>query len=96
MENRSKLQYFLYMLRWKSDLYWKALFPSRKALTTKYPYVRKSVLLVPVAWLHRFVFRGSKAVKKGALTSLIVTDEQKVSAAGKTRVQMFRKLEMMK
>lgn len=96
MENQSKLQYFLYMLRWKSDLYWKALFPSRKVLANKYPYVRKSELLIPVAWLHRLVFRGSKAVKKGALTSHIVTDEQKVSAAGKTRVQMFRKLEMMK
>lgn len=93
MENRSRLQYFLYMQRWK---YCKALFPRREALAKKYPYVQKSVLLIPVAWLHRLVFRGGKAVKNGALTSYIVTDEQKVSAAGKTRVKMFRKLEMMK
>lgn len=96
MENRSKLQYFLYMLRWKSDLYRKALFPGREALVKQYPCIKKSTLLIPAVWLHRLVFRGSKAVKNGALTSLIVTDEQKVSSAGKTRVQMFRKLDMMK
>lgn len=96
MESQSKLQYFLYMLRWKSDMYWKALFPTREALAKQYPYVAKSALLIPLAWLQRLVFRGSKAIKKGALTALIVTDEQKVSVAGKARVQMFRKLEMMK
>ena len=96
MENRSKLQYFLYMLRWKSDMYWKALFPSRAALTQMYPIAKKSPLLIPVAWLHRLVFRGSKAVKNGTLTSYIVTDEQKVSSTGKARVRMFRKLDMMK
>ena len=96
MENKSKWQYLLYMLRWKSGLYWKALFPTRVALAKKYPYVKKSVILVPVAWLHRLIFRGSKAVKKGVLTSHIVTDVQKVSNAGKARVQMFRKLDMMK
>ena len=96
MENRSKLQYLLYMFRWKSGMYWKALFPTRDALAKKYPYVTKSPLLIPVAWMHRLVFRGSKAVKNGALTSYIVTDEQKVSDAGKRRVAMFRKLQMMK
>lgn len=96
MENRSKLQYFLYMLRWKSDLYWKALFPGWEALVKQYPCIKKSTLLIPAVWLHRLVFRGSKAIKKGALTSHIVTDEQKVSSTGKERVQMFRKLEMMK
>lgn len=96
METQSKLQYFLYMLRWKSSMYWQSLFPSKAALTKAYPFVKKSPLLIPAAWLHRLVFRGSKAVKNGALTSYIVTDEQKVSTAGKARVQMFRKLEMMK
>lgn len=96
MAKRSKLQYLMYMLRWKSGMYCKALFPTRDALAKKYPYVNRSPLLIPVAWLHRLVFRGSKAVKNGALTSCIVTDEQKVSDVGKRRVALFRKLEMIK
>lgn len=96
MENRSKLQYLLYMFRWKSGMYWKALFPTRDALAKKYPYITKSSLLIPVAWLHRLVFRGGKAVKKGVLTSNIVMNEQNVSGIGKQRVAMFRKLQMIK
>lgn len=96
MENKSKVQYWLYMLRWKAGLYWKALFPTFDALAGKYPYIRKCPLLTPAAWLHRLIFRGSRAVKNGALTSYMVTDEEKVSAAGKVRVQMFREFEMMK
>ena len=96
MEHRSKLMYLLYMLRWKSDIYKKMLFPTRDMLAKKYPYVNQSPLLIPIAWLHRLVFRGSKAMKNGALTSYIVTDEQKVSDAGKQRVALFRKLQMIK
>ena len=96
MRNKSKLQYLQYMFRWKSSIYWQALFPARDVLAKKYPYVKKSALLIPAAWVHRIIFRGSKAVKNGALISYIVTDEQKVSAAGKKRVQMFKKLEMLK
>ena len=77
-------------------MYWKALFPSKRDLEQKYPYIQKYPILLPMAWLHRLFFRGSKAVKNGALTTYMVTDEGKVSAAGKARVQMFRKLEMMK
>ena len=96
MEKRSKLLYLLYMIRWKSSMYWKALFPSKRDLEQKYPYIQKYPILLPMAWLHRLFFRGSKAVKNGALTTYMVTDEGKVSAAGKARVQMFRNLEMMK
>lgn len=95
MENKSKFQYLLYMLNWKLGMYWKALFPSYEALAAKYPYIRKNPLLTPWAWLHRLIFRGSKAVKNGALTTYIVTDEEKVSAVGQKRVQMFRHLDML-
>ena len=95
MENKSKAQYWLYMLRWKLGMYWKALFPTFDALAAKYPYIRKCPLLTPWAWLHRLIFRGSKAVKNGALTSYMVIDEEKVSAVGKERVRMFRSLDML-
>ena len=77
-------------------MYWKALFPSKDDLAQKYQYIQKYPILLPMAWLHRLFFRGSKAVKNGALTTYMITDEQNMSAEGKKRIQMFRKLEMMK
>lgn len=95
MKNRSKAQYLLFMLRWKIGAYLKALFPSRKTLAIRYPCVQKSVIVIPFAWVHRLIFRGSRAVKKGALTTYIVTDEKKIGASAQTRVQMFKDLGMM-
>lgn len=95
MKNRSKAQYLLFMLRWKIGAYLKALFPSRKTLAIRYPCVQKSALLIPLVWLHRLIFRGSRAVKKGALTTYIVTDEKKVGVLAQERVQMFKNLGMM-
>ena len=95
MKNRSKAQYLLFMLHWKIGAYLKALFPSRKTLAIRYPCVQKSALLIPLVWLHRLIFRGSRAVKKGALTTYIVTDEKKVGVLAQERVQMFKNLGMM-
>lgn len=95
MKNRSKAQYLLFMLRWKIGAYLKALFPSRKILAIRYPCVQKSVIGIPFAWVHRLIFRGSRAVKKGALTTYIVTDEKKIGASAQKRVQMFKNLGMM-
>lgn len=95
MENKSRMQYWLYMLRWKMGMYWSALFPTFDALAGKYPYIRKYPLLTPGAWLHRLFFRGSSAVQKGILTAYIVIDENKISEAGKDRIRMFRSLDML-
>ena len=95
MKNRNKAQYLLFMLRWKMGAYLKALFPSRKTLAIRYPCVQKSALFIPPVWLHRLIFRGSRAVKKGALTTYIVTDENKIGTSAQERVQMFKNLGMM-
>lgn len=95
MKNRSKAQYLLFMLHWKIGAYLKALFPSRKTLAIRYPCVQKSVIVIPFVWVHRLIFRGSRAVKKGALTTYIVTDEKKIGASAQERVQMFKNLGMM-
>ena len=95
MKNKSKVQYWLYMLRWNMGLYVKALFPAKQAIAVRYPYIVKYPILLPYAWLHRLIFRGSKAVKKGALTKHIVLDEQNTSATGKERVRMFESLNML-
>ena len=94
-KSRGKARYWLYMILWKKDIYIKALFPSRETLAIRYPCVRKHAALIPFVWLHRLVFRGSQALKNGALTSYIVTDEKRVAASGQKRVQMFEKLGML-
>lgn len=95
MKNKSKLQYWLYMLRWNMGLYMKALFPTKQALAVRYPYILKHPFLIPYVWFHRLIFRGGKAVKNGALTNYIVSDEQNASATGKERIQMFQNLNML-
>ncbi len=94
-KSRGKARYWLYMILWKKDIYIKALFPSRETLAIRYPCVRKHAALIPFVWLYRLVFRGSQALKNGALTSYIVTDEKRVAASGQKRVQMFEKLGML-
>ena len=94
-KSRGKARYWLYMILWKKDIYIKSLFPSRETLAIRYPCVRKHAALIPFVWLHRLVFRGSQALKNGALTSYIVTDEKRVAASGQKRVQMFEKLGML-
>lgn len=95
MKNRSKVRYLLFMFRWEMEMYFRVLFPSRRTLAIQYPCVQKYVLVVPFVWLHRLIFRGSRAVKKGALTAYIVTDEKKIGTSAQERVQMFKNLGMM-
>ena len=61
----------------------------------KYPYVLKWSWLYPFAWLHRLLFGGVKAVRNGALTVHIVTDENNLSDVSRKRVSLFRDLGMM-
>ena len=96
LEDKSKVQYLLYMFHWRASFYFKALFPTVSVLARKYPYIRKYPLLIPWAWFHRLIFRGIHAVSKGVLTTYIVSDEEEICDLGKKRVQMFRKLEMLK
>lgn len=95
MKKKSKLQYLLYMFWWNTGLYRKALFPSKHVLASRYPYILKHPVLAPYAWMHRLIFRGSKAVKNGALMTCIVINEKSISGTGEERLQMFRDLNML-
>lgn len=95
MKNRNKTQYWLFMIRWKKDMYLKVIFPSSKILAAQYPCIQKHSFLIPFVWLHRLVFRGSRAVKKGTLTNYIIADETKIGVPAKERVRMFKDLGMM-
>lgn len=96
MKNRSKAQYLTFMLRWKKGIYLRALFPSREKLAIQYPCVQKSALIIPFVWLYRIVFRSWRAIKKGTLTTSIVTEKSKISSLGQKRGQMFKQLKIMK
>lgn len=96
VEGKSKFQYILYMIRWKIGLYWKAFFPSYDKLAEKFPLLKKHKLLLPIVWLYRLFVSGYRAVQKGALTSYIVLDEEQICEPAKSRVELFRKMKMMK
>ncbi len=95
IKDKSQIQYLSYMVRWKWDQYMKSLFPKKETLAQKYPCIRKSPWMIPAVWIHRLVFRGVGSVRRGALTSYMVTDETQINESAKKRVDLFRDLSMM-
>ena len=95
LKSRSKLAYYLHMAGWKLGLFRTALFPPAEKLQRDYPYARRHPVLLPLAWLQRLLFRGSRAVKRGALTDGIVVNQENLSTSAKARVALFKDLEMM-
>lgn len=93
--HQSASRHSRYMLRWKIDLYWNMMFPKREVLAAKYPSIRRMPFLIPFAWLHRLIFRGFRKVRNRSIPSYTVTDESKISEAGRGRVQLFRSLDMI-
>lgn len=83
MQSRSEFGYKLYMLKWQSSGYVKALFPDKKALAKRYPYVREKPWLIPYAWIYRLIFRGIVRLSRGQITSHVVSDEGKLAVSGK-------------
>ena len=95
LKDKSQVQYVFYMVRWKWAQYMTALFPKKDDLAKRYPYIRKYPWLIPVAWLHRLIFRGIGSIRKGALTSQMVTDASQINENAQKRVDLFRDLSMM-
>ncbi|MBE5791563.1 MAG: hypothetical protein E7322_05320 [Clostridiales bacterium] len=94
LQRKSKVFYYFYMFIWNLGLVKTELFPPVEKLKHKFPYARKHPVLVPVAWLHRLIFRGGRAVKNGALTRGVV-DESTINSTAKERVNLFKDLDMM-
>ena len=95
IKDKSNFRYLIYMVRWKWAMYMSGLFPDRNTLAQRYPYIQKRAWLIPYAWMHRLIFRGTRAIRKGALTYQIVTDEEAINESAKSRLDLFRKLDMM-
>ena len=95
LENRGGNGYKRYMLSWNAKGYIKQLFPSKRNLYVSFPYAKKSILLLPVAWLHRLVVKGIPHVLKGRLLSYTVDGETDLNDIAKERVKLFRQLKII-
>jgi len=87
--------YHKYMIHWNSRGFLRALFPSRKVLKYRFPYVQRSILLVPVAWIHRFFSRGITYAIHGKITTNIIKNENQLSEAAKQRVALFKQIKIV-
>ncbi|MBP3427863.1 MAG: nucleotidyltransferase family protein [Clostridia bacterium] len=95
LRSKSKLGYWLHMIGWKIGMFKTALFPPVHKLQQKFSYAKRFPALLPIAWLHRLIFRGSKAVKNGALTKGMILNDENLKAPAKARVSLFKELEML-
>lgn len=53
------------------------LFPNRKFMSVNFPYVKKSVLLMPIAWIHRIILGIFKSKSKSKTTIETNQEHQK-------------------
>lgn len=95
LETRSDKGYRAYMRRWQMPNYLKAVFPSIDQLSKRYPYISARPWLVPYAWIHRLIFRGSRYVRSGQMNRRIVDDNDALTDIGRERLEAFRKLGML-
>ena len=57
--------------------------------------IKQKPWLLPVAWLHRFVIRGTKALKNDRTAQQIRVENTPVTEAVSARVDLFKKLNMI-
>ena len=95
VKDKGKLGYQLYMIQSKHSFKLSTLFPGKKRMLPDYPYLKKHPWLLPVAWLHRLIFRGGALLKGNKLTENIVSNEDAISDESKARVEMFKSFNMI-
>ncbi|MEI6578841.1 MAG: nucleotidyltransferase family protein [Eubacteriales bacterium] len=95
IHNKSNRNYIFYMFLWSAESYIKSMFPSRQHLAEKFPYVNKSIILVPIAWLHRFFTRGLSYLSSGKLKSYVVKGEDDLNDTAKKRVELFKQMKII-
>jgi hypothetical protein len=93
-EKRTSLSYWCYMIKRNTINYICVLFPVRAALEKKFPYVKKTIWLVPAAWIHRLLFGIWKLLCGKMDTGFALRSEQ-VSSDDKGRDYLFKLMNMM-
>jgi hypothetical protein len=93
--DRGRIGYYVYMNRWNIKGYFRAIFPPRTILAYRFPYVQRSIFLVPVAWVHRAVSRGFTYVLQGKMSAFTIQNENKLSDVARKRIALFRQIKMI-
>ena len=94
-KDKGRIGYYLYMNKWNIKGYFRAIFPPRKILAYRFPYVQRNILFVPVAWIHRAVSRGFAYVQKGNMSAFTIRNEDKLSDVAKKRIALFRQIKII-
>ena len=78
-----------YMKNWIYEKWYKRLFPSAKAIESRYTYLKKHKFLLPVAWVsHLFDFAKRKTVADAE--KIQITDD-----VAKERLDLIDRLDMI-
>lgn len=95
LKSKSALGYRLYMLRYKARSAAKYMFPARKTLEKLYPRAAQRPALLPFLFVYQMFAVPIKKVRSGALKRDIRPAFSKPSQTTQTRLEMFRKLDML-
>ena len=95
LKNGNKISYYSYMLRWKTKATVRAIFPTKEHLEMRYPYTQGKPLILPIAWLQRFIAGGMRGLMKDKTRSQIRTSVSELNEVSEKRLDLFRKLEML-
>lgn len=95
INNKGNIGFILYTIGQKIVMIISSMFPSRKHMATRFPYVQYNIILVPVAWFNRLFTRGFSYLIQGKLISHNVRNETQLNDVAKERVALFRQIKII-
>lgn len=87
-------KHLVYRLFTAERSFWSLIFPPADSLKQNFPYAKKYSVLLPVAWVNRFIMIFKR--NSGQLNSAGSEDAKKINAVIERRMKMVEKLEMLK
>ena len=89
--------YGSYMKAWKHESIWKAVFLDRKRMEQKYPYVKKTAVLLPIAWLQRICYLIASVLfgKKRMKEYVYAVNKNEQSDFVQKKMALIRELDMI-
>lgn len=92
-----KEDYDAYVKKWWRPNVIKAIFPSVRSIAVKFPYVKKTTLLYPVAWIHRVIKLLTGIIKKEKSVYKYINPQKAVenNETIKKRMELIRELDMI-
>jgi hypothetical protein len=94
-KNKGQREYNFYMFRKNIKENLKALFLSKKDLAVKFPYVKKSNILIPVALIHRLITKGLLFLLKNKFSFNSVKREIALNESDKKRLILLKKIKLI-